>query len=121
MTARTGKTTRLTAHLSPRSRLLVSWTSGAESGSRNPPLLTSRSEIAIDIDETQVRTQSSWAIRCVRGATRNLELGIDDDDEVTDLELDDQSADAGVERVRGTGKLVVRLTEPLRAARSSGW
>ena len=110
-----GKGTHLTAHLSPRSKLDVSWTSDAEAGARNPPLLTAKGEIAIDIDEEQVRTRSSWAIRCVRGTTRSLEMRMDDDDEVTELQLDDQSAEAGIERVRGTGKLTIRLADPLRA------
>ena len=92
---KTAKGTRLTAHLSPRSKLDVSWTSDADSGSQNPPLLTAQGEIEIDIDEKQLRTRSSWAIRCVRGTTRSLELGIDDEDEVTELQLDDQSMEAG--------------------------
>ena len=58
------------------------------------PLLTAKGEIAIDIDEEQVRTRSSWAIRCVRGTTRSLEMRMDDEDEVTELQLDDQSAEA---------------------------
>ena len=109
-----GKGTRLTAHLSPRSKLDVSWTSNADSGAKNPPLLTAQGEIAIDIDEEQMRTRSSWAIRCVRGTTRSLEMRLDDDDEVTELQLDDQPTEAGIERVRGAGKLTIRLADPLR-------
>jgi hypothetical protein len=109
-----GKETRLTAHLAPRSELDVSWTSDADSGARNPPLLTAKGEIAIDIDEEQVRTRSSWAVRCVRGTTRSLEMRIDNDDQVTELQLDEQSGEARIERVRGTGKLTIRLPEPLR-------
>ena len=109
-----GKETHLTAHLSPRSKLDVSWTSDADAGTRNSPLLTAKGEIAIDIDEEQVRTRSSWAVRCVRGTTRSLEMRIDDDDEVTELQLDEQSAEARIERVRGTGKLTIRLADPLR-------
>ena len=71
----------------------------------NPPLLTAKGEIAIDIDDEQVRTRSSWAIRCLRGTTRSLEMRMDDDDEVTEIQIDDQSAESGIERVRGTGKL----------------
>ena len=109
-----GKEAHLTAHLSPRSKLDVSWTGNADAGVANPPLLTAQGEIAIDIDDEQVRTRSSWAIRCLRGTTRSLELRMDDDDEVTELTIDDQSAESGVERVRGTGKLMVRLGDPLR-------
>ena len=80
----------------------------------NPPLLTAQGEIAIDIDDEHVRTRSSWAIRCIRGTTRSLELRMDEDDEVTELMIDDQSVDSGYERMRGTGKLMVRLGDPLQ-------
>jgi hypothetical protein len=108
------KAAHLTAHLSPRSKLDVSWTAKADAGMASPPLLTAQGEIAIDIDDEQVRTRSSWAIRCLRGTTRELELRMDDDDDVTEITIDDQSAESSVERVRGTGKLVVRLANPLR-------
>jgi hypothetical protein len=109
-----GKVTRLSAHLSPRSNLEVSWTNSAGSGALDPPLLTAQGEIAIDIDSEQMRTRSSWAIRCVRGMTRSLEIRIDDQDEVTELRLDDQPAETGIVGERGAGKLTVRLADPLR-------
>ncbi len=108
------KETRLAAHLSPRSKLNVSWTSDSESATRNPPVLTAKSEIAIDIDEEQMRARTSWAIRCVRGMARTLEIQIDDDEQVTEIHLDDESAESGLERVPVSGKLVIRLPEPLR-------
>jgi hypothetical protein len=110
-----GKKAHLSAHLSPRSRLDVSWTGNRDAGVANPPLLTAQGEMAIDIDDEHVRTRSSWAIRCMRGATRSLELRMNEDDEVTELMIDDQSVDSGFERVRGTGKLMVRLGDPLQA------
>ena len=113
-----GKGTRLTAHLSPRSKLVVSWTNNADSGARNLPLLTAQGEIAIDIDSEQMRARSSWAIGCVRGMTRVLEIRIDDEDEVTELQLDDQSTEAGIERIRGAGKLTIKLAEALRPGAS---
>jgi hypothetical protein len=109
-----GKETHLTVHLSPRSRLDLSWTPDAGTGARNPPLLTAKSEIAIDIDDEQMRARTSWAIRSIRGTTRSLEMQVDADDEVTELQIDDQSAEAGIERVLGSGKLVIRLPDPLR-------
>src|SRR5262245_66545192 len=59
-------------------------------------------------------TRSSWSILCVRVMTRSLEIRIDDQDEVTELRLDDQQTEAGIEGVRGAGKLMVRLSDPLR-------
>ena len=57
----TGKGKRLTAHLSPRSKLEVSWSDNADSGEQTPPLLTAQGEIAIDLDAQQMRTRSSWS------------------------------------------------------------
>ena len=109
-----GKGARLSARLSPRSRIDVNWAIDEESGGRNPPLLTAQGDIAIDIDSEQMRTRSSWVIRCVRGMTRTLEVRVDDQDEVTELRLDDQQAGAGIEGGRGSSRLTIPLPEPLR-------
>ncbi len=109
-----GKGSRLSARLSPRSRVDISWAIDEESGGRNPPLLTAQGDIAIDIDSEQMRTRSSWVIRCVRGMTRTLEVRVDDQDEVTELRLDDQQAGAGIEGGRGSSRLTIPLPEPLR-------
>ena len=66
-----GKPRRLLAHLSPRSKLEVSWAVGEGSGAGSSPFLTAQGEIAIDIDADQMRTRSSWMVRCVRGMTRS--------------------------------------------------
>ena len=113
-----GKATRLTAHLWPRSKLDVSWTSNSDSDARNLPLLTAQGEIAIDVDSEQMRARSSWAIGCVRGMTRVLEIRIDDEDEVTELQLDDRPTEPGIDRTRGAGKLTIKLAEPLRPGAS---
>ena len=110
-----GKGTRLTAHLSPRSKLEVSWSASPDSGGQAAPLLTAQGEIAIEVDAQQLRTRSSWSIHCARGMARSLDLGLHEDDEITELELDDQSMEDEFERVRGTGKLTIPLAEPLRA------
>jgi hypothetical protein len=107
-----GKPRRLQAHLSPRSKLDVTWAVGEGSGAASAPLLTAQGEIAIDIDADQVRTRASWMIRSVRGLTRRLEIRLDEQDELTDLLVDDQSTGGGLERAGG--KLVVRLRDLLR-------
>ncbi|MGP0061995.1 MAG: hypothetical protein ACLQGP_00150 [Isosphaeraceae bacterium] len=110
-----GKGTRLTAQLYPRSKVEVSWANDAEAGGHDPPLLTAQGEIALDIDPDQMWIRSSWKIRCVRGMSRTLEIRVDDRDEVTELRLDDQQTDAaGIEGARGSGRLTIRLGEPLR-------
>ena len=112
-----GKGSRMTAHLSPRSKLELSW-NNADSGAKQP-LLTAQGEIAIDIDEEQMRTRSSWAIQCIRGASRTLEVKIDDGDVVTELQLDDQAVEDGIERVLGTGKLTIQMGDSLRRRRET--
>ncbi len=107
-----GKGSRLTAHLSPRSKLDVSWAC-ADSGAKKP-LLTAQGEIAIDIDLEQVRTRSSWAIQCVRGTSHSLDVRIEEGEEITELALDDQAVEDGIERVPGSGKLTIRLGDSLR-------
>jgi hypothetical protein len=109
-----GRGSRLSAHLSPRSRVDVSWAIDEDSNGRNPTLLTAQGDIAIDIDSEQMRTRSSWVIRCVRGMTRTLEVRVDDPDEVTELRLDDQQAEPEIEGDRAVGLLAIPLPEPLR-------
>jgi hypothetical protein len=111
-----GKPRRLLAHLSPRSKLEVSWAAGEGAGAGNSPLLTAQAEIAIDVDADLVRTRSSCMIRCVRGMTRRLEIRIDDEEELTELLVDDQSTEGGLER--GAGKLAIRLGDALRPGQS---
>jgi len=105
-----GKGTRLSAHLSPRSRLILDWTDEANSGSPPPPLLAAQVEIAIDADLEAVTTRSSWVIRCVRGIARKLEIRLDEQDVVQILKLDDQFLVAGIER----NLLTIPLGEAMR-------
>ena len=109
-----GKKTHLTAHLEPRPELVVSWMNASEAGNRALPLLTAKGEIAIDVDEEQVRVRASWAVRCVRGTARSLEMRLAEDVEVTEFQVDEQPAEAHLERVRGMGKATIRLVDPLR-------
>ena len=111
----------LRAHLSPRSRLEVSWLEDAESSGQPPPLLTAQGEIAVEIDAQQMRTRSSWSIRCVRGTASILELRVDDQDEVTELEVDDHSMGEDIGESRGSGKLTIPLEGPLAPERAHGW
>ncbi|SIO59949.1 hypothetical protein SAMN05444166_6215 [Singulisphaera sp. GP187] len=109
-----GKGTRLSSHLSPRSRLDLSWRVEAEPGAQLPPLLSIQGDIAIDVDPGAFRARSSWAITSVRGAMRSLELQLDPDDEVLEVTLDGQSIPAGIERDGAERRLSIPLTEPLR-------
>jgi hypothetical protein len=105
--------TRLSAHLTPRARLDVSWRAEVRPEAQLPPLLTMQGEIAIDIDSGSLRTRSTWAVHAVRGTTRSLELRLDPADEVLELELEGQPVPAGIERVEGAQVLTIVLGEPL--------
>ena len=120
MTIKGRAATRLSAHLSPRSRLELSWQVEAEPGARLGPLLSIRGEIAVDIDPGSFRTRSSWTVHSVRGATRSLEFRIDPEDNVLELKLDDQPVPAAIERLEAATLMTISLPEPLRPARRSG-
>jgi hypothetical protein len=109
-----GKGSRLSAHLQPRPRVDVSWAIDGGSGRGHPPLLTARGDIAIDVDLDQMRTRSSWVIRCVRGMTRTLEIEVPEPDEVTELRVDDQQAESRPQGGPGARRLMIPLAEPLR-------
>ncbi len=67
-----GEGTRLASHLSPRSRLDLSWRVEAEPGAQLSPLLSIQGDIAIDVDPGAFRARSSWAIKSVRGRCGTL-------------------------------------------------
>ena len=108
-----GGPTRLTADLTPRGRIALSWRVEEPATTRLPPLLVAQGEIAVDVDSGSFRTRSSWSIRCLRGETRELVVRLDQDDEVLELELDGQPPPAGVERVGGVTRMTIPLPEPL--------
>jgi hypothetical protein len=113
-----GKGSLLATPLSPRSKLEVSWSDDAEFAGGPPPLVTAQGEIAIDIDTQEMRTRSSWLIRSVRGVARILVLRVDPHDDITELELDDQSLEDDIEQAQEPGKLTISLDEPIRAGTS---
>jgi hypothetical protein len=105
-----GKGTRLSAHLSPRSRLTLDWTEEAKAGSPPAPLLAAQVELVIDPNLDAVITRSSWVIRCVRGTARKLEIRLDELDVVTELKLENQIPAA----VRERNLLMIPLGESMR-------
>ncbi|MFO0888673.1 MAG: hypothetical protein U0790_05930, partial [Isosphaeraceae bacterium] len=109
-----GKGTRLSAHLSPRSRLALEWTDEEDNHAAAAPILAAKVEIALDADAEWITTLSSWEIRCLRGAARTLEIRLDDPDIVQMLKLDEQLLMTQVER----NVLSIPLREALRAGGS---
>jgi hypothetical protein len=109
-----GKGTRISGFLTPRPRLRLEWSDSGESGSQPSPLLAAQGEIEIEVDADAVTTRSTWMVRCVRGIARKLEFGLDAQDIVARVELDEQSLVAGIEH----DVLTVPLPEPLRPGAS---
>jgi hypothetical protein len=105
--------TRLSANLTPRARIDVSWRAEAAPPSQLPPLLAMQGEIAIDIDSASFQTRSTWAVHAVRGTTRSLEIRLDPADEVLELELDGQPIPPAIERVGEATSLTIALGDPL--------
>ena len=105
-----GRGMRLTAHLAPRPRLALSWSDEDQAGPGGAPLLSALGEIALEVDSEAVAARSSWVVRCIRGIARKLEIGLDEQDIVTRLQLDDQILVAAIEQ----NVLTVPLGEPLR-------
>src|SRR5262249_40606286 len=113
-----GKGMRVTAHLSARPTVELSWTDSGESPEQSSPMLSAQGEIAVEIDSEQMRTSSSWAIRCVRGMTRALEVHVSEEDEITELRLDDQPAGPKSEGPRRATRVIIPLGDPMRAGAS---
>ena len=109
-----GRRSRLSAHLTPRSRIELGWRIVADPGLQLAPLLSMRGNIAIDIDPGSFRTRSSWSISPIRGNPKTLELRLHPEDEVLEVEVDGQPLPAGIERADGVTRLTIPLTEPLR-------
>ena len=98
--------TRLTAELTARPRLDLRWRFETEAAAQVAPLLTLQGDIAIDISPGWVRTHSSWIIHSLRGATRDLEIRLDPEEEVLELELDGQpSPPSSLEQIEGADSI----------------
>lgn len=113
-----GARTRLSAHLSPRSRIELTWRLEADPGRKLPPLLAAQGEIELDIDRGFADATATWLIRSDRGIVRDIRLRLDPAEELLELKLDDQPLPVEGKRERGSELVVVPLTEPLRAGGS---
>ena len=85
-----GKGTRLSAHLAPRSSLALDWSDEANSGPAPPRCSRPRWRSRSSSTRSPSSRSSSWAIRCVRGMARKLEIRLDAQDVVSRLKLGDQ-------------------------------
>jgi hypothetical protein len=104
-----GKGTRLSAHLTPRSRLALEWSDESMSPAQYAPLLAAQVEIAVHADGEAVTTRSSWEIRCVRGTLHDLQIQLDKQEVVQTIQLGDQFLIGGIEG----NVLKIPLPEPM--------
>ncbi|HEV3122196.1 MAG TPA: hypothetical protein VGY53_09845 [Isosphaeraceae bacterium] len=85
-----GQRTRLSANLSPRTSLELSWRIAAPQGKEPAPLLEARGEIALEIDAASVRTRATFDVSSSRGNAPKLVFTIGRDESLQAVELDDE-------------------------------
>jgi hypothetical protein len=105
-----GKGTRLSAHLTPRSRLALEWSDESSAPAAQAPLLAAQVEFAIHADAEAITTRSSWEIRGIRGTVRQLQIRLDEQEVVRALQLGDQYLVGEIEK----NVLTIPLAEPMR-------
>lgn len=113
-----GQRTRLSAHLTSRPRLELTWRVAAEPGAQLPPLLAAKGEIALEVDRGAVLASSSWTIKSERGAARSLELTLDPAEELLGVMLDGRAMPPEGKLDPATATLTVPLADPLRPGAS---
>ncbi|MBX6311817.1 MAG: hypothetical protein IRY99_02685, partial [Isosphaeraceae bacterium] len=104
----------LSAHLSPRRRLELTWRAAAEPGGEGPPLLVAHGAIAVDVERGTLRTNSAWSVRCDRGVARSLALRLDPTEELVALDLDAQPVAIEDSGPAGSTRRTIPLVTPLR-------
>ena len=105
---------KLSARLSPRSRIELAWRERADPSVKLPTLLSAQGEIAIEIERGSIRTRSSWVIGSIRGASDELTLRLDSAEELLDIEVDNRPVQVETRRVGGRSIVSIPFSEPLR-------
>ncbi len=109
-----GKRTRLSAHLTPRALLELTWRLEADSNIQISPLAALEGNVALEIDSQNLWARCDWELRAERGIFRSLEFLLESGDEVSSVLLDEQpQATEGKRPLEGT-KLTIPLPDPLR-------
>ena len=110
-----GAATKLSARLSPRSRIELAWREQVDPAVKLPALLTVKGEIAIEIERGAIRTRSSWIVGAIRGSANQLTLRLDPNEEVLDVELDNRLVQVETRREGNRCVLTIPLVEALRS------
>jgi hypothetical protein len=109
-----GVSTRLSASLTPRSRIELTWRVEADSTAQLSPLLFVEGKIEVEVDTQSLKSKSAWMIRSERGAARRLEIGVDPADELLSILIDDQPIPTEGRRSNDGSKILIPLSEPIR-------
>jgi len=112
---------RAEAHLGPRGRLELTWRERDLPGETRPAILAARAEVAIKLGPGAIETRETWSITALRGAARQVVIGLDPAEEVVDLEVDRRPVAVDRRRVDRADfdDLTIPLTEPIGALGST--
>ena len=113
-----GPGVKLSARLSPRSRLELNWRERADPVSKLPTLLSAQGEISLEIERGSIRSRSSWILGAIRGTATELILRLDAAEELLDIELDNKPVQVEARREGSRSVVVIPLVEPLRSTAS---
>jgi hypothetical protein len=105
---------KLSARLSPRSRLDLAWRERADPAIKLPTLLSAQGEISLEIERGSIRSRSSWVLGSIRGTTSQLTLHLDSAEELLDIEVDNKPVQVETRREGGRSIVSIPLLEPLR-------
>jgi len=116
----TGPGRRLSARLTPRSRIEVSWTDQRQREAMGGPVLTAEGDVALEVDEEVATAQSTWVIRAEGGQVHDVAFRLDEQEELVEVRSDSNvGAVRPISWTREGGLLKARLasTRPGEAAR----
>jgi hypothetical protein len=109
-----GQGVRLSARLSPRSRLDLAWRERVEPAIKLPTLLSAQGEISLEIERGSIRSRSSWVLGSIRGTTSQITLRLDSAEELLDIEVDNKPIQFETRREGARSVVSILLPEPLR-------
>ncbi len=115
-----GSGARLSARLSPRSRIELSWRERADPALKLPALISAQGSIAVEIERGSIRTSGSWIVGAVRGTAGQLTIRLDAAEEVLDVDVDGKPVQVETRREGGRQAVVIPLAEPLRPGTTRG-
>ena len=112
---------RAGGHLSPRSRLELTWQERDLPGDPLPTVLAARGEVAITVGLDVLETRETWSVAALRGEAHELVVRLEADEEVVALEVDRRPVPSSRRHIDQStlDELVVPLAEPIGLARSA--